>query len=150
MSIHMQQNSVRGKYEYLTHPADLKVRSHGKDTEQALSNIIEALTSTFISTNTVKNTTKIEVKLESRRLTSLVFDVCQRYLELFDTNQLLTTHLENAKIEKKQSNYTFSGTFVGDLPKNYNVNNPIKAPTYHEMSIETKNDLVYITIVVDI
>ena len=151
----MKQDSIIGKYEYLQHPADLKIKATGDNLEEALANIIIALTATrddseLIQSIQKQKTQNITIKITSRRLTSLVFDLCQQYLECLEVKRLLPINFSSTKIKKGKSGFTLEGNFICVQLTNEQVDNQIKAPTYHEMKIESVHSKTQVTIVLDI
>ncbi len=154
----MNQNSVPGKYEYLPHPADLKIRGTGDTLEEAFANIILALTATrddaaLIAEKKQKNADAMQtipISIKSRRLTSLLFDLCQKYLENLEVKRQLPIALTNAKITNTKTGFVLSAEFECIQLSDEQVDNLIKAPTYHEMNIESVGIKTQATIVLDI
>jgi SHS2 domain-containing protein len=131
------------KYEFLDHPADIKIRSFGKDLPELFINSALGMMEFLygkVATNYIQ-TEQIEVK--ANNLESLLVDWLAEILYLSDTNK--RAYLDYKIIE-------FSKTkIIADVgSQTATAKDDIKAVTYHELSIIQQPDGWQATVVYDI
>lgn len=133
------------KYEFLEHPADLKIKSFGKDLPELFINsvlgMMEFLYGKCIGTARHAPTEHIEIT--SDNIESLLIDWLAEILYLSDSNK--RAYLNYKIIE-------FNNTkIIADIGSQKAVaKDDIKAVTYHELSIIQQKDGWVATVVYDI
>jgi len=131
------------KYEFLEHPADLKIRSFGKDLPELFINSALGMMD-FLYAKLEKNYIQTErIELAADNLESLLVDWLAEILYLSDTNKRV--YLDYKIIE-------FSKTkIIADVgSQTATAKDDIKAVTYHELSITQQPDGWQATVVYDI
>jgi SHS2 domain-containing protein len=131
------------KYEFLDHPADIKIRSFGKDLPELFINSALGMMEFLygkVATNYIQ-TEQIEVK--ANNLESLLVDWLAEILYLSDTNK--RAYLDYKIIEFSKTKIIAD---VGSQPAT--AKDDIKAVTYHELSIIQQPDGWQATVVYDI
>ncbi len=138
------------KYKFLSHTADAKFQAFGKTLEEAFSNAALATASLMWDWKTIEKTKDHEVKIEGNDLKQLLNCFLEEIIYLLDSKMFLLGSAEKIRIEKKGSRYSLKAIFKGDKYSNrYKVHGDIKAITYNEMKIESK-DYFMIQVVVDV
>jgi SHS2 domain-containing protein len=140
------------KYEFLEHTADAKFRAYGANLEEAVVNAALATFSIIISPEKIEPLIKKEIKIISRKKTSLLYDFLDELLFFLDTEGFVLSNIKNLKIENDE-NFVLTCIIYGDSYKNYaSIKGNIKSVTYNEMIIdeEYSGDKVMIQVVVDV
>lgn len=124
------------KYEFLEHPADIKLRAYGKDLVElftnAVSGMMEFLYGNNITGTTQNKTTKV-VSLESENVESLLVDWLAEILWLSETQHAMCVI---AKIDRI-SNTKIHAQIRLIIAK---AKDDIKAVTYHELNVKKLNE----------
>ncbi len=124
------------KYEFLNHTADAKFKAYGSNLEKAFENAALATFSILLDTDKVKPVIKKDIKIISRKKTSLLYDFIDELLFFLDTEGFLLNTVSNLKIENDE-NYILTCTIMGDSFKNYSdVRGNVKGVTYNDMVID--------------
>jgi len=127
----MNQTDVNGKYRYLAHPADIKIQSYGKTLEEAISHMVCAMSATYVD---VKPIQKIPITVRAPRLTSTLFDFFSQVIVLNEVDGFSVCGFDGSLTRTKDS-FVLTGNVLGEY---ISVDSPIKAVTYHDISVETK------------
>jgi len=116
------------KYEFLEHPADLKIRSFGKDLPELFVNSVLGMMD-FLYGKVEKNYIQTErVEVAADNLESLLVDWLAEILYLSDTNK-------RAYLDYKILEFTKT-KIVADIGSQMAMaKDDIKAVTYHELAI---------------
>jgi SHS2 domain-containing protein len=116
------------KYEFLEHPADLKIRSFGKDLPELFINSALGMMD-FLYGKVEKNYIQTEhVAVTADNLESLLIDWLAELLYLSDTNKRVYLDYKILEFSKTK--------IVADIgSQNAVAKDDIKAVTYHELSI---------------
>ncbi len=133
------------KYEFLEHPADLKIKSFGKDLPELFINSALGMMEFLYGkpTGTARYATTEHIVITSDNLESLLIDWLAEILYLSDSNK--RAYLNYKIIE-------FNNTkIVADAGSRKAIaKDDIKAVTYHELSIIQRKDGWVATVVYDI
>jgi SHS2 domain-containing protein len=138
-------------FEYLDHTADLKIRAHGSNLEDAFVNA--ALGGFNFLTDVTKVDKKIvkTIRKQNSRMESLLYDFLEELLFLLDTEGFVFSGVKKMSISKGTSgDFELDCVALGDNIKNYSSKGDLKAITYSDMKIEAKKKDVTITVVFDI
>ncbi len=132
------------KYEFLEHPADIQIRSFGKNLEELFSNSALAMMD-FIYGKDVEKTQEDKelIKLESDKLDSLLMDWLSELLYLTRTNY---RPYFNYKFKKLDQNNLSAEIFAGKG----RAKNEIKAVTFHNLNIKRSSQGYEALVVYDI
>lgn len=140
-------------YEFIEHTADVKVRSWGRNLEEAFSQVALSLMAT-ISPNLdkIKHKVSKELKIESEDKYALAIDFLTEFLYIFDVEGLVFSEIDVQSIILKDKSYYLKALAKGEkFNKQYHeIGIEVKAITYSFMNIEEKKDRVQIDIVFDI
>jgi len=131
------------KYEFLEHPADLKIRSFGKDLPELFVNSVLGMMD-FLYGKVEKNYIQTErVEVAADNLESLLVDWLAEILYLSDTNK-------RAYLDYKILEFTKT-KIVADIGSQMaTAKDDIKAVTYHELAIVQQPKGWEATVVYDI
>ncbi|MFC1690661.1 archease [Nanoarchaeota archaeon] len=138
------------KFEYLEHTADKKFRAFGSTLEEAFKNSGLAMFNILVNPEDVKPEIKHKLKVNTRKLESLLYDFLEELLILLDTDGFVLSSIDKIEIKEKDGIFDLVCEFSGDSYKNYEVSGNIKSITYNDMKIEKVNNNYEITAVVDI
>ncbi len=140
-------------YEFIEHTADVKVRSWGRNLEEAFSQVALSLMAT-ISPNLEKIKHKVlkEIHIESEDKYALAIDFLTEFLYIFDVEGLIFSEIHVESINLKDNSYHLKALAKGEkFDKEYHeIGIEVKAITYSFMNIDEKKDTVQIDIVFDI
>ncbi len=135
------------KYEFLEHPADLKIRAFGWDLTELFTNaalaMMEFLYGKNICRDAPRRVSTEMISTQSRDLSSLLVDWLSEILYLSDTNNRAYTEFKINKISE-----TKIEAEVGSYPAK--AIEDIKAVTYNELKIEKQDGLWVAEVVFDI
>lgn len=131
------------KYEYLDHPADLKIRAFGKTLPKLFINAAFAITNFLykVEGNQVIATEKVQI--EAVNLEDLFINWLTEILYLSDANHLACVNFEMKAFDEKK--------LVADIGMiSATAKDDIKAITYSELSVKKNNDIWEAIFVCDI
>ena len=131
------------KYEILEHPADLKIRSYGKEMAEVFSNMLAGMSKSCRSELTKEKVNR-EIKIEAPDRESLLVNFLSEALSLADINK--EVYLK-AKFNQLKDNY-LEAKLEGYKIKSKELE--IKAVTWHDLKIEKKDNLLEATVLFDI
>jgi len=131
------------KYEILEHPADLKIRSYGKEMAEVFSNMLAGM-SKSCRPELTKEKVNREIKIESPDRESLLVNFLSEALSLADINKevylkVKFNQLKDNYLEVKLEGYKIKSKEL-----------EIKAVTWHDLKIEKKDNLLEATVLFDI
>jgi len=131
------------KYEILEHPADLKIRSYGKDIAKVFSNMLLGMFESCRPEMTKEKKSR-EIKIKSEDRESLLVNFLSEALSLADINK--EVYLK-AKFNQLKDNY-LEAKLEGYKIESKELE--IKAVTWHGLKIEKKNDVWQAIVLFDI
>ncbi|MGD9107796.1 MAG: archease [Gammaproteobacteria bacterium] len=132
------------KYEYLEHPADLKIRAFGETLPKLFINAACAVTNFLYEVVEEAQVTKTEkVQVEAANLEDLFINWLTEILYLSDANHLACVNFEIETFAEKK--------LVADVGMiSATAKDDIKAITYSELSVKKTNDIWEAVFVCDI
>ena len=140
-------------FEFNDHTADVRVRSWGRNLEEAFSQTALSLMAT-ITPNLKKISANIkrEIEIESEDKYALCFDFLSEFLYLFDVEELVFSYVSVKFIEKIENKYILNAVVKGEKfdKDKHEIGTEVKGITYSFMNIEEKKNRVEIDIVFDI
>ncbi len=139
------------RFRYLDHTADAKFQAFGRTLEEAFSNAALATASLMWNVDAVERRKCRKVEVKGRDLEQLLLHFLGEVIYAFEVGSFYLAAVEGARIERQEDgSYRFEAILVGDdTPSRYPLHGEVKAITYNEMKIETK-DPVMVQVVVDI
>ena len=123
------------QFEFLEHTADIKFRAYGKSLDELFENCVLAFSEYISRGEGIKSKTKKEIKLEGQDNESLLSKFLDELIYLIDADGFVTARAKVKIVGKK-----LSAILYGDIVKNYNDLDQVKAATYAEMYIKKKKD----------
>ncbi len=131
------------KYEFLEHPAELKIRSFGHDLAELFTNSALAMTDYLYELNSGKPSHKDTIKLAANDIEVLLVDWLAEilYLSAVNKHAYIDYNIENISD-------TSITAVVGAVPASAKAE--IKAVTYHELVVKKTDDIWQATVVYDI
>lgn len=116
------------KFEFIDHPADIKLRAHGKDLGELFSNAALGMMQFIFGNQQILADTSEEIEITSNNVESLLVDWLAEILALSAINHRAYTNFIIKKIsEQKIFAILSSGTAIAE--------DEIKAVTYHELNV---------------
>jgi len=134
------------KFKYLDHTSEAKFQAFGKTIEEVFSNAGLAMMNLMTEVDKVQGKEKIKIKVESKKLYSLLYDFLDELIFIVDTKLIFISKFENMKIE----NNVLTCIAFGDKIANCVKGGDVKAPTYDEMLIEETKNGFMAQVVVDV
>ena len=132
------------KFEFLEHPADLKVRSFGKNlTEVFINAALGMMNFLYEDLDNIKTTREETIEIHGDDQESLLVNWLAEILYLSNTNYRAYVKYEIIEFgENKIVAHTSSGPAQ--------AKDDIKAVTFHELEIKQQNNMWVATVVYDI
>jgi SHS2 domain-containing protein len=121
------------RYQFLDHPADIKIRSFGKDLPELFANSALGMTAYLYGEKDIALTNEESIVVEAENLESLLVNWLAEILYLSAVNKraYLKYNIQELTRTKISAKISSGKTIAKD---------EIKAVTYHELTItETKN-----------
>jgi len=140
------KETLKMKYKFLEHTADVKFQSFGDTLEKAFENAVLALKEVIVGEIKVKGIVTKKIKLQGKDNEALLYNFLEEFLFLLDAEDFLLNSVKNIKIEGKE----LVAEIVGDKASNYKFSNDVKAITYNEMFVKQERDKFICQIVVDV
>ena len=136
--------SLKKKFEFLEHTADIYVIAHGRNLEEAFENAALATFETMTDTSKVKPNVLDEIIVEGYDEKALLYNWIERLIVKFEMTENLYSCFKVLYIKKEGSNsFKLKGKIWGEPfnPKKHTQKVGIKAITYHQMEINKKNKI---------
>jgi SHS2 domain-containing protein len=138
------------RYKFLEHTSDAKFQAFGRTLEEAFSNAGLATAGLMWNWENVEKKVEHQVKVKGNDLKQLLVNFLEEIIYLFETKSFLLGSVEKLTIEKEGKNFRLKALIKGDRHSDkYKIHGDVKAITYNEMEVETKNHFM-IQVVVDI
>jgi SHS2 domain-containing protein len=121
------------KFEFLDHPADLKIKAFGKTKEELFLNMLLGMEESLRPELTEKKDRQT-IKINSLDLEILLADFLSQALYLNHINQAIYTGVKFKKLADNE----LEGELIGQKVESFGEE--IKAVTYHDLKIIQKNN----------
>jgi SHS2 domain-containing protein len=145
----VSQNDLK-KYQFLEHTADAKFQAFGQSLEEAFKNAAYAMVSLMWDREKIERKIQKPFKVEGRDLEQLLVNFLEEILYLLDSQTFLLHSVEKIQIQRIAEAYVLESLFLGDESgDHYQLYGDVKAITYDEMEIHTKNRFM-VQVVVDV
>jgi len=138
-------------YEYLPHIADARFIAYGSTLEQVFEQAALAMFNVIIDTNVLKPEKTVGISVESTGLDDLLFDYLSELLYLFEVETIIFGHFTVNSINMSNNGYTLDGQASGETtdPEKHCFDCEVKAVTYHQLTIEKKENGYCAHVIVD-
>jgi len=127
----------KGKYEYLPHTADAKVRAYGKTREEQFTNAALAVANIMFDPEKIKAKIEKKISAEGNDEKQLLCNWLQQFLILLDAESFILHSIKKIEIKGKKLDAVVTGDKYDDK---YETLGSVKAVTYNHMEI--KDDCV--------
>jgi len=129
-------------YKFLEHTADIKVRVEATSLESAFISSAMALKEVIVEKLSIKPLIKKHIEVYARDKEGLLYNFLEEFLFLLDSQGFIFSEIKNLKItminKKGKKLFCLKCDILGDKTKNYKMSNDVKAITYNEMKILSK------------
>jgi len=114
------------KFKFLEHTADVKFQAFGKSIEEVFKNSILATSEIMYEGNVEKILTN-EINVEGTDKESLLYNVLDEIIFLFDSGKFLVSDVRNLKIKgsEKEGKFELHASVIGDSSEKYDILNPL-------------------------
>lgn len=121
------------KFEFLDHPADLKIKAYGKTRKELFSNMMLGMEES-LKTDLEEEKDKQEIKIKSLDSETLLVDFLSQILYSNHVNEAVYKDIKFKKFAENELEAEIFGQKVKFFGEE------IKAVTYHDLEIIQKND----------
>ncbi len=135
------------KIIFLKHIADIKFQAFGKSLKEVFSNSALAVSKALCSEK-IKEKKVLKFEVRGRDLESLLYNFLEEFLFLIDSKNFILAKVKELKLDKKK--FKISAKVIGDDVNNYELENDVKAITYHEMFVKKEKSEWVAQVVLDI
>jgi SHS2 domain-containing protein len=142
--------SIKEKYEFLSHTADIKFQAFGKDYSELFSNCAYAMTSVLIEPKLVKPNHTHVIEIEGESIQRLLYDFLEEFLYLMDAEFFILSKINFMHIHETEDGFELKSECYFDYAKNYDFSGDIKSITYHEMFIKKNKEKYTAQVVIDV
>jgi SHS2 domain-containing protein len=136
-------------YELLDHTADAKFRAYGQTREEAFANAVRGMVAIVTPPEELGDGAAYHVSVRAAKLESLLFDLLDETLFLYDTERFLPNRAEALTIVERDGKFVLDATLRGEARTKVSGN--LKAVTYSDMICAQQSDGTWlIQVVIDI
>lgn len=144
--------SLKRRFEFLEHTADVYVAAYGKTLEEAFENAALATFETMTDTKKVEPKVEDEMEVEGHDEHALLYNWLEGLIVKFETTENLYSRFEIPAIRKISDGLRMKAKIWGEIfsPNKHPQKVGIKAVTYHQMEILKKPNAVTVKFILDI
>lgn len=146
-------DSLKDKYEFLDHTADVQIHAWGNDLKEAFENAAVAMTAYITDINKIEIAKKESLRVEADDINGLLYRFLDEVLYLFNAEPfLLSKRVRILEFKAEGDEFWIQAECYGEtfsLDKHCQ-GTEIKAITYSAMTITDKPDLHEVYFIVDI
>jgi len=141
-----------GQFEFLEHTADVYVRAHGKNLEEAFENSALAMFETITNTRKVAQAEEDTLEVQAEDQYALLYSWLEALLVKSETKGKLYSKFQITNIEETAENFKLTAKVWGEKfnPKKHPQKVAVKAVTYHRMVVIQEPDRVLLEFILDI
>jgi len=145
-------SSLKKRFEFLEHTADLYIAAYGKSLEEAFENAAYATFEGMTYLDKVQPKLEDTVEVEGYDEQALLYNWLEVLLAKFDITGNLYSRFKIAIIDKTSVGFKLKANIWGEPfnPQKHVSKVGIKAVTYHQMEIIKEPDLVTVKFILDI
>jgi SHS2 domain-containing protein len=141
-----------GKFEFLEHTADVYVRAHGKNMEEAYENAALAMFETITDSAKIAQTQQETFEVEAEDQYALLYNWLEALLVKFETEGMLYSKFQISNWKETAETFKFKAVVWGEKynPKKHPQKVAVKAATYHRMVVIKEKENVLLEFILDI
>lgn len=148
----IKPDKFTGKFEFLEHTADVYVRAHGKNMEEAYENAALSMFETMTDTEKIAQTQEETVEVEAEDQYALLYNWLEALLVKFETENMLYSKFQITSWKETTESFKIKAKIWGE--KYNSEKHPqkvaVKAVTYHLMVVIREMDRVILEFILDI
>lgn len=143
---------MKGKFKFLEHMSDAFIEAYGQTLEEAFENAAHAMFEVMVDTSAVKPVDKLDIEVEGEDEYALLYSWLERLLIEFEVSNRVFSKFKVHKIERRGDTLRLRAEIWGEKfdSKSHSPKVAIKAVTYHQMSIEKKDESVTLRVLLDL
>ncbi len=147
-----QPDKFAGKFEFLEHTADVYVRAHGVNMEEAYQNAALAMFETMTDSTEIAQTTEESLEVEAEDQYALLYNWLEALLVKFETEGMLYSRFGISDWKETAETFKFKAKVWGEKfdPKKHPQKVGVKAVTYHLMVVIREPERVILEFILDI
>ncbi|MGD6851593.1 MAG: archease [Candidatus Bathyarchaeia archaeon] len=140
------------KFEFLEHTADVYIRAHGLNMEEAYQNAALAMFETMTDSTKIAQTTEESLEVEAEDQYALLYNWLEALLIKFETESMLYSRFEISDWKETAETFKFKAKVWGEKfdPKKHPQKVGVKAVTYHLMVVIREPERVVLEFILDI
>ena len=148
----MDEVSLRKRFEFLEHTADVYVVAYGETLEEAFENAALATFETMTDTEKVESRVKDEIEVEGHDEKELLYNWLEGLIVKFEITENLYSRFKVSTIRKSPNGLGMKAKIWGEPfnPDKHPQKVGVKAITYHQMEILKKPKAVTVRFILDI
>ena len=138
-------------YRFLEHITDAEIEAYGSTLEKAFENAGKALEDTMVDIKTIRPKSEEHIKVEGKDMQELLYAWLESLIAKQDTDGMVYSKFD-CKISRGKNVFTLEATVSGekfDL-KRHEEKTAIKAPTFHQMTINENSIPIKIHFILDL
>ena len=141
-----------GRFEFLEHTADVYVRAHGKNMEEAYENAALSMFETMTDTTKIAQAQEETLEVEAEDQYALLYSWLEALLVKFETENMLYSKFQITSWKETADIFKIKAKIWGEKydPKKHPQKVGVKAITYHLMVIIREPDRVVLEFILDI
>jgi SHS2 domain-containing protein len=136
------------RFRTIEHTADIGIEVEADNLADLFAGAAEGMYSIIIAPGVVSPAVSRSITLEANDLEELMFEWLNELLYLLDAKELLLSIFEIARIERFHLEATVSGEKIDQ--GRHRLLGEIKAATYHQMTVERRDDSWFARIIFDV
>ena len=136
------------RFRILEHTADARIAAYGQDLGEAFANAAYGMFSLIADLDSVAEVSDREVEVEAPDIEALLVAWLNELLYLFDAQQFLPRRVQVLDVSDTRLQATLSGETV-DLAR-HRLRTAVKAATYHDILVETKDGRARVRVTFDL
>lgn len=136
------------KFEQIEHTADIGIRAFGGDLVELFTNAAGGMLELAFETESVNETTTVEVELSGADIEELLVSWLQEILYIFEVKKIIPKKATVAMIEQNRLSARVTGEKFN--PDKHVAKREIKAVAYHLLKIEESHGVYSVQIIFDI
>jgi len=148
----IKPDKFTGKFEFLEHTADVYVRAHGKNMEEAYENAALSMFETMTDTDKIAQTQEETVEVEAEDQYALLYNWLEALLVKFETENMLYSKFQISSWKETTESFKIKAKIWGEKynPEKHPQKVAVKAVTYHLMVVIREMDRVILEFILDI
>jgi SHS2 domain-containing protein len=141
-----------GKFDFLEHTADVYVRAHGKNMEEAYENAALSMFETMTDSGKIAQSKEETVEVEAEDQYALLYNWLEALLVKAETEGMLYSKFQITDWKETADVFKIKAKIWGEKfnPKKHPQKVAVKAVTYHRMVVIREMDRVILEFILDI